>query len=150
MAYNKDMQEDKEAVFDGVETVQNCLRVFIPMLATLRVRREQMLQAAQKGFINATDLADYLVGKGLPFRSAYKITGQLVSRCEKENKVLEDLPLAVYQEYSALFEEDLYGAIDLKACVDRRTSRGGTCIASVEEQIQWLREWIVREKETLY
>ncbi len=142
LAYNKDMQEDKEAVFDAVETVIMCLKVFAPMLATMKTRPDNMKKAAQGGFINATDLADYLVKKGLPFRSAYKISGQLVARCIRENTVLEELPLEVYREFSDLFEADLYQEIDLLVCVEKRTSRGGTSVASVEEQIQYIKERI--------
>ncbi len=139
LAYNKDMQEDKEALFDAVETVEMCLRVFTPMVATMRVRPEKMLEAAQGGFINATDLADYLVGKGLPFRDAYKLSGQLVSRCMADGLVLETLPLTVYQEYSSLFEQDVYETVDLTNCIRRRISAGGTGPASVEEQLRFVR-----------
>ena len=106
LAYNKDMQEDKEAVFDACDTVKMCLQVFAPMVATMKAKVDNMLLAAQKGFINATDLADYLVKKGLPFRSAYKISGELVALCIRENTVLEKLDLATYQQYSELFGED--------------------------------------------
>ncbi|MBQ4332389.1 MAG: argininosuccinate lyase [Clostridia bacterium] len=140
LAYNKDMQEDKEAVFDAVDTVKMCLQVFTGMIETLTAIPENMKAAAQKGFINATDLADWLVKNGLPFRSAYKIAGQLVARCMAENTVLEDLPLAVYQEYSDLFTEDVYAAIDLTACVEKRISEGGTSLASVESQIAYVKE----------
>ena len=139
LAYNKDMQEDKEALFDAVETVQMCLTVFTPMMATLRVQEESMRRAAQGGFINATDLADYLVGKGLPFRDAYKISGRIVARCMADGAVLETLPLAVYREYSPLFGEDVYTAVDLTACVERRISAGGTGPASVEHQLHYVR-----------
>ena len=142
LAYNKDMQEDKEAVFDAVETVIMCLKVFTPMLGTMKARPENMKKAAQGGFINATDLADYLVKKGMPFRSAYKISGQLVARCIRERTVLEDLPLAVYKEYSDLFEMDLYNDIDLLSCVEKRISLGGTSVASVEKQIIYVKERI--------
>ena len=135
LAYNKDMQEDKEGVFDACDTVKMCLQVFTGMIDTMTARTENMKTAAQKGFINATDLADYLVKKGLPFRSAYKISGQLVAYCIEQNTVLEDLPLDLYRSYSALFEDDLYEAIDLKVCVERRISEGGTSIASVQSQI---------------
>ena len=138
LAYNKDMQEDKEAVFDAVDTVIHCLQVFAPMLRTLRPIPGNMKKAAQKGFINATDLADYLVKKGMPFRSAYKISGQLVARCIRENTVLEELPLEVYRQFSDLFEADLYPQIDLFACVEKRISQGGTCVASVEQQLQYI------------
>ena len=140
LAYNKDMQEDKEAVFDAVETVVMCLKVFAPMLATLKTRPDNMRKAAQGGFINATDLADYLVKKGMPFRSAYKISGQLVAKCIREGRVLEDLPLADYREFSDLFEEDLYSEIDLLTCVEKRISRGGTSLASVEQQMKYVKE----------
>ncbi len=140
LAYNKDMQEDKEAVFDACDTVKMCLQVFAPMVATLTANRENMLTAAQKGFINATDLADYLVKKGLPFRSAYKISGQLVAYCIANNTVLETLPLETYRTYSQLFGQDLYEEISLKTCVEKRISQGGTCVASVEEQIAYVRE----------
>ena len=136
LAYNKDMQEDKEAIFDALDTVNMTLRVFIPMIATVRTLRENMYRAAQKGFINATDCADYLVGKGLPFRSAYKITGQIVAHCIEKNTVLEELPLKEYKRFSGLFEEDLYPFISLERCMNARTSYGGTSVASVENQIK--------------
>ena len=142
LAYNKDMQEDKEAVFDAVETVKMCLKVFAPMLSTMTARPDNMKKAAQGGFINATDLADYLVKKGLPFRSAYKISGQIVAKCIAEGKVLETLTLAEYKEFSDLFEEDLYQEIDLLTCVEKRISEGGTSVASVEAQIAWVKEQI--------
>ena len=140
LAYNKDMQEDKESVFDAVDTVKMCLQVFIPMVQTMKAIRENMKLAAQKGFINATDLADYLVKKGLPFRSAYKISGQLVALCIQNGTVLESLPLETYRQYSPLFDEDLYQAIDLMVCVEKRISKGGTSVASVEAQINYVKE----------
>ena len=140
LAYNKDMQEDKEAVFDAVDTVKMCLKVFAPMLATMTTRPDNMKKAAQGGFINATDLADYLVKKGMPFRSAYKISGQLVARCIAEGCVLETLPLEVYKQYSDLFDEDLYQDIDLLTCVQKRISQGGTSVQSVEAQIAYVKE----------
>ena len=138
LAYNKDMQEDKEAVFDAVDTVKMCLKVFAPMLATMTSRPDNMRKAAQGGFINATDLADYLVKKGLPFRSAYKISGQIVAKCIAEGKVLETLSLTEYKEFSDLFEADLYQEIDLLTCVEKRISEGGTSVASVEAQIAYV------------
>ena len=138
LAYNKDMQEDKEAVFDAVETVIMCLKVFAPMLETMKSRPDNMKKAAQGGFINATDLADYLVKKGLPFRSAYKISGQLVAKCIQSGSVLEELPLEEYRKFSDLFEADLYQEIDLLTCVEKRISKGGTCVASVEQQLQYV------------
>ena len=140
LAYNKDMQEDKEAVFDAVDTVKMCLKVFAPMLATLTVKPENMKKAAQGGFINATDLADYLVKKGMPFRSAYKISGQIVAKCMQSGCVLETLPLDEYQAFSELFDEDLYHEIDLNTCVEKRISEGGTSLASVEAQIAYVKE----------
>ena len=138
LAYNKDMQEDKEAVFDAVDTVKMCLRVMAPMLATMTVRADKMLHAAQTGFLNATDLADYLVTKGLPFRSAYKVSGQLVAYCIAHNTVLEKLPLETFQTFSERFDDGVYAAIDLTNCVTRRVSYGGTSVPSVEAQITWV------------
>ena len=140
LAYNKDMQEDKEAVFDAVDTVKMCLKVFAPMLTTLTVKPENMKKAAQGGFINATDLADYLVKKGMPFRSAYKISGQIVAKCMQSGCVLETLPLSEYHAFSDLFGEDLYHEIDLNTCVEKRISEGGTSLASVEAQIAYVKE----------
>ena len=140
LAYNKDMQEDKEGVFDAVDTVKLCLRVLAPMIAGMTVREDNMLSAAQKGFINATDLADSLGKKGLPFRSAYKISGQIVAKCIAEGKVLETLSLEEYKSFSPLFDQGLYGEIALSACVEKRTSVGGAAPASVEAQIEYVRK----------
>ena len=139
LAYNKDMQEDKEGIFDAVDTVKMCLQVFAPMIATMTVKTENMKTAAQKGFINATDLADYLVKKGLPFRSAYKISGQIVAKCIAEGKVLETLTIEEYKEFSELFENDLYADIDIAACAEKRISVGGTSVKSVEKQIEYVK-----------
>ncbi|MBQ1935599.1 MAG: argininosuccinate lyase [Clostridia bacterium] len=139
LAYNKDMQEDKESVFDAVETVKMCLKVAAPMLATMKTHPDTMKAAAQGGFINATDLADYLVKKGLPFRSAYKISGQIVAKCIAEHQVLDTLPLAEYQAFSPLFEEDLYDEISLETCVAKRISEGGTSPESVDAQIAYVK-----------
>lgn len=139
LAYNKDMQEDKEAIFDAVDTVHKCLRVFAPMVRTMHVHPDKMYAAAQKGFINATDLADYLVRKGLPFRSAYKLVGQIVAKCIESDQVLDTLPLSVYRSYSELFTDDLYPEISLETCVAKRTSEGGTAPASVAAQIAMVR-----------
>ena len=136
MAYNKDMQEDKEGVFDACDTVSMCLPVMTGMIGTMTAKPEAMKKAAQRGFINATDLADYLVRKGLPFRSAYKISGAIVGDCVKSGAVLEELPLETYQQYSDLFDSDVYEAIDLTACVEKRTSAGGP--AKVQEQIDYV------------
>ncbi len=140
LAYNKDMQEDKESIFDACETVKMCLKVFAPMIDTMAVCADNMKKAASEGFINATDLADYLVKKGLPFRSAYKISGSLVAYCIENKTILEDLPLEKYKEYSELFEEDVYDDIDLTTCVNKRVSVGGTSVESVEMQIKFVKE----------
>ena len=138
LAYNKDMQEDKECIFDAVDTVKACLSVFTPMLDTMKSCPETMYRAAQKGFINATDLADYLVGKGRPFRAAYKSVGQLVARCMALGTVLDELPLEEYKKADELFEGDLYAAISLEACVSRRNSLGGCGEASFQRQISFV------------
>ena len=140
LAYNKDMQEDKEAVFDACDTVKMCLQVFTGMIRTLTANEENMKRAAQKGFIPATDLADYLVKKGMPFRSAYKISGRLAALCIQKNTVLEELPLEIYRSCSELFDEDLYEAIDLVKCVQTRISLGGPAEASVQMQIDFVKE----------
>ena len=135
LAYNKDMQEDKEAVFDAVDTVKLCLSTLIPLLQTMRVNKENMRAAAAKGFINATDCADYLVKKGMPFRDAYKITGRLVAQCIEKQLTLETLPLADYQAASPVFEEDVYQAIALETCVSERRVEGGPSPEAVQKQI---------------
>ena len=142
LAYNKDMQEDKEGVFDACDTVKMCLKVLAPMLESMQVNTGNMLLAAQKGFINATDLADYLVKKGMPFRTAYKISGQIVRHCMETGQVLETLPPESYREFSELFDDDVYAAIDLKACMEKRISEGGTSASSVEKQIAHVRKEI--------
>ncbi len=142
LAYNKDMQEDKEGVFDACDTVKMCLKVFTPMIDTMSVRADNMKKAAGEGFINATDLADYLVKKGMPFRTAYKISGELVALCIKQKTVLEDLPLETYKQYSDLFDDGLYDAVNLENCVKRRISKGGTSVASVEDQIEYAKNQI--------
>ncbi|MBQ6670372.1 MAG: argininosuccinate lyase [Firmicutes bacterium] len=138
LAYNKDMQEDKEAVFDAVDTAKMCLKVMAPMIDTMTVLPENMLKAAREGFINATDLADYLVRKGMPFRSAYKISGQIVACCTEKGKVLEDLSLEEYKGFSELFGEDLFPEIDIRNCMEKRTSEGGASSASAAKQLKEL------------
>ncbi len=144
LAYNKDMQEDKESVFDALETVKMCLPVFTGMISTMHVCADTMRRAAETGFINATDLADWMVAHGLPFRDAYKLSGQLVARCIADGLVLETLPLSVYREYSDIFDETVYDAIDLDACVERRISEGGTSVGSVEAQIEYVKEMLAQ------
>ena len=139
LAYNKDMQEDKEALFDSIETVKMCLDIFAPMIRTMRVKSDNMYRAAQEGFINATDLADYLTKKGMPFRSAYKIVGEIVAECIAKGCVLDTLPLECYRAHTDLFEDDLYEEISLESCVSKRISEGGTSVASVEAQIAYVK-----------
>ena len=136
LAYNKDMQEDKEGIFDSIDTLKTSLRVFAPMVETMTVRKERMRAAAKEGFINATDLADYLTKKGMPFRNAYKITGQIVAFCIDSGTDLESLPLEDYRSFSPLFEADLYDEIALETCVNKRISKGGTGRESVLEQLK--------------
>lgn len=142
LAYNKDMQEDKEPVFDAVDTVKMCLPVFTGMLSTLRVLPENMRRAAGSGFINATDCADYLTKKGLPFRDAYTTTGKLVSRCGELGKLLEELTLEELREISPLFEEDVYGALRLETCMEQRGSWGGPAAGETGRQIAELGQFI--------
>ncbi len=139
LAYNKDMQEDKESIFDAVDTVKMCLNVFTPMIATMKARPENMKKAAQGGFINATDLADYLTKNGVAFRDAYKISGRIVAHCIKNGCVLEDLSLEEFKSFSEVFESDVFEAIDLTTCVNKRASLGGTCVESVERQIEFVK-----------
>lgn len=142
LAYNKDMQEDKEGIFDACDTVKMCLQIFVGMISTMSVNADNMKAAAGGGFINATDLADWLVGKGLPFRSAYKISGEIVAECIRRRCVLEDLPLEVYRTFSNLFDEGIYEAVNLDNCVSRRISFGGTSVSSVEHQIKIIKQKI--------
>ena len=134
LAYNKDMQEDKEAVFDAVDTLHMCLLAFVPMLDTMKALPENMRKAAAGGFINATDCADYLVGKGLPFRDAYKVTGALVAYCIDHHETLETLPLAKYRAHCELFGEDVYDAISLERCVNGRRVLGGPAPENVRRE----------------
>lgn len=142
LAYNKDMQEDKESVFDGIETVQKCLDIFAPMLSTMKVKKENMREAAGKGFINATDLADYLTKKGMPFRSAYKIVGGIVAACIRSGNILETLPMETYKGFSELFEDDLYEEISLDTCVKKRISAGSTGPESVQVQLDLVKAYL--------
>ena len=135
LAYNKDMQEDKQAIFDAVATVKLCISTFTPMLATMTVLKDNMRTAAAKGFINATDCADYLVKKGLPFRTAYKITGTLVALCIEKNTTLEQLPIEEYKKLCETFDNDVYDAISLDTCVMQRGVDGGPAPDAVKRQI---------------
>ena len=140
LAYNKDMQEDKEAIFDATETVKKCLGVFIPMIETMKPLKENMYAASKKGFINATDLADYLTKRGLPFRSAYKTVGTIVGKCVKEGITLDEMSLEEYKSYSEIFDSDLYEEISLETCIKKRISKGSTGYDSVNEQIAYVEE----------
>ena len=145
LAYNKDMQEDKEAVFDSVDTVKMCLDVFAPMVATMEVHADAMYKAAQGGFINATDLADYLVGRGEPFRTAYKTVGGIVAYAVREHTVLDAIPLDVYKQFDANFDADLYDAIKLETCVAKRTSAGGTSPASFAAERDYVASFLGKQ-----
>lgn len=145
LAYNKDMQEDKEAIFDAVDTVKMCLNAFTPMIDTMTVLKDNMRHAAAKGFINATDCADYLVGKGLPFRDAYKATGELVALCIDKDLTLETLPLDEYKKICDLFDDGVYQAINLEKCVADRLVVGGPSVQSVETQIKYARNAVKGE-----
>lgn len=140
LAYNKDMQEDKEAVFDAFDTVQACLGVFSPMIETMTVKKDNMLAAAKSGFINATDLADWLAKRGVPFRTAYKLTGEIVAWCIVHGKTLEDMTLEEYKSFSEVFDESLYEDISIAACVAKRTSKGGASPANIAAQIEYLKQ----------
>ncbi len=140
LAYNKDMQEDKEAIFDALDTVTMCLTAFTPMIDTMTVLPDNMRKAAAGGFINATDAADYLVGKGLPFRDAYKATGELVALCIRKGLTLETLPLAEFQAVCELFDNDVYDAIALERCAAMRRVYGGPAPENVRAQAARVRE----------
>ena len=142
LAYNKDMQEDKEAIFDSVETALISLKVFAPMLKTMTVLKDNMAKAGEKGFINATDCADYLAKKGMPFREAYKISGKLVAICIAKGKTLNELCLNDYKDMSELFEEDIFDAIDLTTCLNKRISEGAPSKVAVEKQLKIVEEFL--------
>lgn len=142
LAYNKDMQEDKECIFDSIDTVKICIDTLIPMVDTMVVKNENMKKAAQKGFINATDCADYLVKKGLPFRDAYKITGTIVGICVEKDKTLEELSVDEYKKVSEVFENDVYEYIDLLNCLKQRNTIGGPSPEKVSEHINFIKKWL--------
>ena len=142
LAYNKDMQEDKEAFFDAVDTVKKSLMIFIPMLATMKVNKDKMSYQAARGFTNATDAADYLAKKGLPFREAHSVIGRMVAYCLDEGKSLDQLSLEEYKGFSPYFEEDIYKAIDLLTCVNDRNVVGGPAVSIVLKHIAKTKEWL--------
>ncbi len=147
LAYNKDMQEDKEAVFGAIDTVKQCLEVFTPMFATMTLRRDNMRRAASAGFINATDCADYLTKKGMPFRDAYKTVGRLVNQCIKSEETLETLTLKDFAAISKSFEDDVYDALDLRTCVGERKVIGGPAPAEVTRQIEKIERFVADVRE---
>ena len=142
LAYNKDMQEDKEPVFDAIDTVEMCLPVFAAMLDTMTVRTDNMRKAAGHGFINATDCADYLTKKGMPFRDAYTVTGHLVAQCTEQGKTLEELTLEELQAVSGLFEADVYDALNLENCMAMRASYGGPAVSETTRQIGEIEQFV--------
>ena len=145
LAYNKDMQEDKEAVFDAVDTLKGCLIVFTPMLRTMRVNTGRMAADLAAGFLNATDLADYLAEKGLPFREAHAVAGHLVRLAEEQGKTLEELPLETLRAACPLFEADVYAALSLTGCMEKRSSFGGPAPQAVAAALTELRAWLARQ-----
>ncbi len=142
LAYNKDMQEDKDCIFDAIDTVKACLTAFIPMLETMTVNTDNLRKAAAGGFINATDCADYLVSKGMPFRDAYKITGSIVALCIEKNTTLEQLPIDEYKKASDKFDAGIYEAVNLDKCVSGRTSSGGPAPENVIKEAKRVKELI--------
>ena len=136
LAYNKDTQEDKEGIFDSIDTIKISLIIFKEMLLTMKINKENMVKGIENGFINATDVADYLAKKKLPFRDAHRIVGELVVYCEMNNKKLSELSLDEFKNFSELFEDDIQSKIRIEECVNGRKSYGGTSLESVERQIQ--------------
>jgi argininosuccinate lyase len=142
LAYNKDMQEDKPAIFDSVDTAKLCISVFNGMLETMVFNKGQMASSAGLGYANATDLADYLAAKGVPFREAHEITGKIVSHCIAAGVPLEGLGLEAFRSFSNLIGEDIYGYISLKACVERRKTPGGPSSSSVKSHLETARDFL--------
>ncbi|MBI5892166.1 MAG: argininosuccinate lyase [Deltaproteobacteria bacterium] len=136
LAYNKDMQEDKESLFDTIDTVKDCLKIFSPMLETMKVNKQRMLDATKRGFLTATDAADYLVKKGIPFRESHHIIGKIVAYCIKNKRVLDDLTLKEWKGFSKAFEEDIKRAISVDASVNTRRIKGGTAFETVKKRLK--------------
>jgi argininosuccinate lyase len=156
LAYNKDMQEDKEALFDTIKTVEMSLSIYKGLIASMRIRTEKMLQAAQEGFLNATELADYLASKGLPFREAHAVVGKIVRYCLDSQQKLEELSLDQLKNFSPLFSDDAMEMLDLEKIVNTKNSRGGTSFKQVEEQhrmantkLEYIKEWITEKQIVL-
>ena len=135
LAYNKDMQEDKEQIFDAIDTVKMCVPVFSKMLATMRVKKDRMLNGAKGGFTNATDVADYLVKHGLPFRDAHSVVGKMVAYCIEHNTVIDALSMEEFKNFSELIEEDIYTEISLETCVNQRKLVGGPALETMKAVI---------------
>lgn len=142
LAYNKDIQEDKEPLFDAVETVKLCIEAFIEIVEVMEVNKDRMFDSAKKGYINATDLADYLAVKGMPFRDAYNVAGRIVAYCNGRGLALEDLPFGEYKMLSDMIEEDIYQRLNLRTCMEKRNSAGGTSPESVMKQVEYIRNLI--------
>lgn len=149
LAYNKDMQEDKEALFDGLDTTLLSLQTFNGMIKTMKVKKDNMKKSASGGFTNATDVADYLVKKGMPFRNAHEVVGKIVLYCIDNDIAIDDLTLEEFNKFSSIFEEDIYNAIDLLTCVEERSVIGGPSSSSVKIQIEILEKFIKTNKENL-
>ncbi len=149
LAYNKDMQEDKEGVFDAIDTVTSCITLFTGMMDTIKFNKNAMEASSRNGFTNATDVADYLVNHGVPFRDAHSISGRLVLLCIEQGKALDDLTLDEFREYSSCFEEDIYEAISMKTCVEKRLTLGAPGRAAMEEFLSGCREYIEEEQDLL-
>lgn len=149
LAYNKDMQEDKEVLFDAIDTVKKCIHVFNGMISTTKPLKENMLKACHDGFINATDVADYLTNKGMSFRDAYKIVGSIVSYCIDNKKTLDNLSIEEYKNYSQLFENDIYEEISIEECVEKRTTVGGPSEKSLNFHLENVEKFIEKEVENL-
>ena len=146
LAYNKDMQEDKEPAFDAIDTARACIPLFAQMLRTVRFNKETMEKSAMRGFTNATDAADYLVLKNVPFRDAHGIIGRLVLHCIDEGKAIEELSLEELKTFSDRFEEDVYEAVSLRACVNRRLTAGAPGLSAMDEEIALSRTWLEAQK----
>ncbi|MGN1406663.1 MAG: argininosuccinate lyase, partial [Erysipelotrichaceae bacterium] len=145
LAYNKDMQEDKEAIFNAIDSSKQCLEIINPMFDSLSFNKENMQKSASKGFINATDLADYLVKKGLPFRDAYYISGKLVAFCLNLNKTLNELTIEEFRQFSELFDNDVYDYIDLNYCLHQRKALGGPAPEDVQRQIETIESFLKKK-----
>ena len=149
LAYNKDMQEDKEFAFDAMDTAKGCIALFTGMLRTIRFHEEKMEKSAKEGFTNATDVADYLVNRGVPFRDAHGIVGQLVLKCIEKNIALDDMPLEEYRAVSPVFEADIYEAISLETCVNKRVTIGAPGKLAMEKVIAEYEKYLQNAQNVL-